>query len=450
MRQLPAIEPAAWLTEYLDAAEEFDVEHHGLLTNHLTHGLIALGSTGASRDDADVFWRRYLGELDEPHPRHAGGPEPALEATDLQIGADNWHEFINDKRRHHGDLRRFFRNELDREGVSRVVATNLPPLVPGLAGGALHPLIHCGLAIEAANSAMLADGLAYMATMQQRLGVGSGPDSPSTWRAGEPNLVEATLTALTAARDSGLPQISFDAALTAEYLRTGRGLFQQRIMAFNDDALPLGRWLDALEPPTQPGLGEDLTPAIEQAVLVAAAAFRASSCEFFVLHALTSLHSLLVVMPMLAEDDRRVALAHWWRAAVATMVSQDAPGLEDLENLIGERHESNVDWVELHLAARPSHDEHVQKAVFSLWRWASSGMFTPSTVDLCAAAAKHAVRATPSGRVHDNVWFAWSGVGPPGEQSGVGPPGEQSGEGPPEEQSGEGPPEEQSGEGPPI
>lgn len=415
MQRLPKTEPAAWLAEALDGAAGFDVEHHVLLTNHLTHGLIALAYTGAGRDDADVFRRRYLGQLDEPHPRHEGGPDPARQpaADDVIVDKSNWRDLVNDRRNHHAPMRSFFAAALHRDGTADTIASYVPPLLPGLAGAALHPIIHCGLAVEADNQAMLADGLAYMATMQQRLGVSNGPVEAAVWAPGTPDMLGQSLRMLHAAKANGDAQIAFDASLRPEYQSRNRGLFQQRVMAFNDDSLPLGRRLDDFGPLELPSVEDDLGPAVEQAVVLSSAAFLASSCEFFVLHALTSLHSLLVVMPMLAPDQQRCALAYWWRAAMATIVVQGLPGLDRFEAASFDANSRPVEWAALHQAARPSHDEHVQKAVFALWRWATSGIFSDSTIAVCAAAASHQVRATRSGQVHDNVWFAWSGREPP-------------------------------------
>ena len=78
MVQLRPLQLETWLKPLLDTAAQFDIEHHGFLSNHLTHNWVCLAATGASKEDAMWWQNHYLGKLEEPHPRHDDGPEPAL------------------------------------------------------------------------------------------------------------------------------------------------------------------------------------------------------------------------------------------------------------------------------------------------------------------------------------------------------------------------------------
>ena len=411
MLQLRPLEPAPWLAPLLDSAAQFDIEHHGFLSNHLSHNWVCLAATGADEEDALWWQRNYLGQLAEPHPRHPGGPEPALiPDPTVTIDADSWFNYVNGERRNYAELLSFVRTQMRRRGRKETMRMFIPPLLPGLAGAALHPLIHIGWALEADHDDMLAEGVAYMAAVNQRLGVKDGPDGKDLWSPDGADIMTASSAYLTAARDAGHGPLAHRRSLEPQYERRGRGTFQHRMMTFNDPALPLGEALDAAGPVGLPAPDADLLPAVDDAVALMTAAYLASDCEFFVLHGLTSLHATIVLLGHLDAVDQRRALAFWWRAAMATYVAEDLPGLDKCFDLLRsgpEAPEGNFDWPGVHARARRSLDEHVTKAVYALWRWATSGALSERTVSLCEHAASHQVRPHRSGRVHENIWFAW-------------------------------------------
>ena len=286
----------------------------------------------------------------------------------------------------------------------------VPPLLAGVAGAALHPLIHIGWALEADHDDMLAEGIAYLASINLRLGVDGGPDGIDLWSPDGADLISASRGYLAGARDAGHGALAHRRSKEPDYESRERGSFQHRMMTFSDPGLPLGRALDAACPVGLPALDAELLPAVDDAVNLATAAYLASDCEFYVLHGLTSLHATIVLLGHLDAADRRRALAYWWRAALATYVVEDLPGLETcfdiLDNGAGSV-DDGFDWQAVHLRARPGLDEHVTKAVFCLWRWATSGLFPDRTVSLCEHAATHQLRPNESGQVHENIWSAW-------------------------------------------
>jgi hypothetical protein len=411
MIQLQPLELAPWLSPLLDTAAQFDIEHHGMLSNHLTHNWVCLAATGASEEDARWWQRHYLGQLAEPHPRHTGGPEPALiPDPGVMIDDASWLNYVNDSRRNYAEMLSFVRARMRRFGRSKTMQMFIPPLLPGLAGAALHPLIHIGWALEADHDDMLAEGIAYLASINQCLGVKGGLDGMDLWSPDGIDIMTASSAYLTTARDAGHGALAQLRSREPQYERRGRGSFQHRMMTFNDPDLPLGDVLDAAGPLGLAALNAELLPAVDDAAALATAAYLASDCEFYVLHGLTSLHATIVLLGHLDAVDQRRALAFWWRAAMATYVVEDLPGLDKCFDVLQtgpSSVEENFDWDDVHTRARRSLDEHVTKAVYSLWRWATSGLFSARTVSLCELAARHQVRPYRSGRVHENIWFAW-------------------------------------------
>ncbi len=409
--QLRSLELAPWLSPLLDDAAQYDIEHHGFLSNHLTHNYVCLAATGANEDDALWWQRNYLGELAEPHPRHAGGPEPALIPNPrVAINETTWFKLINDGRRNYAELLSFVRSRMRTCGRSNTMRKLIPPLLPGLAGAALHPLIHIGWALEAGHDDMLAEGIAYLASINQRLGVGDGPDGADLWSPSGTDIMAASGAYLKTARTGEHGTLAHLRSLEAHYVRQARGSFQHRMMTFNDPELPLGDTLDAAGPIGFPALDAKLEPVVDNAITLATAAYLASDCEFYVLHGVTSLHAIIVLLDHLDAADQRRALAFWWRATMATYVVENLPGLNECFDILQTGPtsvEENLNWHDIHARARRSRDEHVTKAVYSLWRWATSGSLSERTVSLCERAATHQVRPHRSGGVHENIWSAW-------------------------------------------
>ena len=134
----------------------------------------------------------------------------------------------------------------------------------------------------------------------------------------------------------------------------------------------------------------------------------------------------LVILGLLAgleiaatkSADARALLAHWCRAAVATLIGQGLPGLDALPAVL-ERypdHASPVDeaeWRSLREASWASHDEHVPKAVYALNQWARADV---DQGDRYRAAAQTLVAPHPTGDPGEHLWF-----GPPQVVGGNGP-----------------------------
>lgn len=412
------------LAKWLDKARQWDIEYGGYLSNHITHNWVVMGAAGAS--DAQMQWWEdlYTFKLPEQPAREPGDLEPPrLPLPDqIEITDENWRDHLQNTLEAYPAYRDFFDARLAELGISNVLRNYLPVLLPGLAGAALHPVIHTGWGVEANHTDMISDGLAYMATVYQPLGTDAHHRTPSDlWSSDAAGPIETSLKFLSKARERHLSPIAHEASKTDAYQQLKRGDFQHRIIAFNDPELPLGAALNAAGPIGLPGIEEPLDKAIEEMVVIIAAALWASDNEFFVLHGLTSLHAVLSLVPHLEPEDQRLALAYWWRAAMATMVSQELPGLSQTADILEDWRnrqaqgqlkaprlgdEEKTWWLTALKGTLTSHDEHIPKAVYVLWRWAEWGVFSKNTIAVFHSAAKNIIKPHSSGEVHQNLWFS--------------------------------------------
>ena len=365
----------------------------------------------------------YCNRLADLPAREPGELEPprAYPTNPSKITESNWQEHIQGTRIAFPVYRDFFDARISELGLHATLRRYLPSLLPGLAGSALHALIHTGWGVEASSGDLTAEGLAYMATSFQPLATGTRHNPPDRlWSPDAAGPAEASLAFLSNAREQDLSRVALEASETGAYLRLGRGGFQHRIIAFDDPAFPLGAALNSFGSLGLPPITESLAGATEEAAAVAAAALLGSDNEFFVIHGLTSLHAVLVLAAHLDPEQQRLAISYWWRAVMATIVAQDFPGfsatvkaLNDWRDSRSRETESTSTittsqrewWLNSLREALQSLDEHTPKAVYVLWRWAEWQSFPPTTVALFMEATKNVIKPHSSGQLHQNLWF---------------------------------------------
>lgn len=411
--------------KWLARARKWDIEYKAYLSNHIAHNWVVMGGVKAPEETFQWWEDLYSNQLGEKPSREPGDlEEPRQYPGDYTvINRLNWRNNVQSTRVAFPAFRDFFDQELETMGIEKTLCTYLPELLPGLAGAALHPLIHAGWAADVKNADMLGEGLAYMATSYQPLAT-SEPHKPpeNLWAEDGSDILDATVKYLTDPKVEEWTATAADASETSDYKAVNRGGFQHRIMAFNDPELDLAASLNDIGPVALPPLEESLTASIEQLTALAASCLLASDNEFFVLHGLTSLHGLLVMLPHLEPKDRRDAIVYWWRAFLATMVVQNRPCLDQALEIYSEWSNKKADapepavlteersawWVDSISSVLKSRDEHVPKAVYVLWRWSAWSAFGSESSQLFERAARNLVRPHPSGEAHQHLWFAKS------------------------------------------
>ena len=304
----------------LEANRRYDAEFGRGLSNHLSMAVIALHELGAPDAKITTFFERYRRRL-----------EPAPEGRD-PITRDTFGGHLGDPARA-GDYLAFFRNEVAHAGADAAVRTYLPELMPGVAGGAFHPLIRLAYAVHVRDDADVAVSLAYFAVAFLHLGA----PAPSGSDRGAPlDLLEA---------------IAREPALAGRRQATGPIFARLHTIG----ALPEFARVSADALATR-----DVTPA---SLADAAAALHATDPDLTTLHTVTAAHALRVLSPRL--DDTLAASRAVLQAFAAVYVAQGAPPLQrdaPCERVDGGPLPS---WEAIAAAAIGSSDEHVIKLVYT-------------------------------------------------------------------------------------
>lgn len=418
------------LHKWLKRGRNWHIEYDEYLSNHITHNWIALDAAGVSEDKMQWWQQVYINEgvakgtvsstresemLDPPRPN-------ALDYT--AITEANWLNNLQTTRIGFESYRDFFDAKIAELGLSVCLKRYYPTLSEGMAGAALHPVIHTGWAVDVESDDMASEGLAYMATAFQPLATGknhSNYQPCQLWSPDAPDIIEALKQILT---DDRVPQLAKDAnalSKTEDYTKINRGKFQQRLITFDNPNQPMAQFLNEIVTLKLPEIGRNLTISIEALTVIAAAAVYASNNEFFIVHGLTSLHAVLCVLPHLDETAQRNALSYWFRALVAVIIIQGSPGIEKAIVVLEEWNankdketsssyslssEQKAWWLQTLQSTTDSLDEHVPKTVYVIKRWAEWQAFSKASHDIFSKAARHVASPNEGGGLEDNLWFS--------------------------------------------
>ena len=421
------------LQGWLKRGRNWHIEYGGYLSNHLTHNWIALDAAGAGYEKMQWWEQVYTTKATNSSSNNTP-VNPATELSMLeaprnnpidytQITDVNWLNNLQSTRIGFESYRDFFDAKIVELGLSACLKRYYPTLSEGLAGAALHPVIHTGWAVDVECNDMAAEGLAYMATAFQPLATGANHSNYQPcqlWSPDAPNILEALKQILTDDRTAKLTEQAYILSKTEDYKKLNRGKFQQRLITFDNPDEPMAQFLNNMVTLRLPKIGEDLTASIEVLTVIAAAAVYASDNEFFIVHGLTSLHAVLCVLPHLDDHAQRNALGYWFRALVAVVIVQGSPSVTDtiimLEQWNARKEKGKTSgyqlneelktwWLQILQSTTESLDEHVPKTVYVLKRWAEWQTFSKASHDIFAKAARHITTPNESGGLEDNLWF---------------------------------------------
>ncbi len=419
------------LHEWLKRGRNWHIEYDQYLSNHITHNWIALEAAGANHKKMQWWQNVYINEGDvKDMDKNAvsATAESGMLALPRSnalgytaITEANWLNNLQTTRIAFESYRNFFDAKIAKLGLSVCLNRYYPTLSEGMAGAALHPVIHTGWAVDVESNDMAAEGLAYMATAFQPLATGANHSNYQLWSPDAPHIIELLKQILI---DDRVPQLAEEANIlskTEDYKKLNRGKFQQRLITFDNPDEPMAQFLNEMVTLRLPEIGEDLTTSIETLTVIAAAAVYASDNEFFIVHGLTSLHAVLCVLPHLDEVAQRDALGYWFRALIAVIIIQGSPGVENTVNILEEwdalkgeekaigyllDYEQKAWWLRILKSTTDSLDEHVPKTVYVLKRWAEWQAFSKASHDVYVRAALHIATPNESGRLENNLWFS--------------------------------------------
>jgi hypothetical protein len=261
-------------------------DFRGGLSNHLSMGLYSLVALGGSRAELTRFADGHFSSL-EPLPKEFG---PV-------VSNENWSQRLADRGALNG-FRAFFADSVARAGREATLKRYLPGLLPGIAGGAFHPLIRTAYGIRFGDDHEVIDGLAYWATAFLPLGPLGRPG-----RERDPSLI--------------LAKVSEERSLA------GRELGGHLIM---------GRMRSASELPGFARAVDSLAPTDTTLSGLASSSLRLylQSGDFTALHAVTGTHAYRQVAPFIEPPADGVR--YLWQALVAAYLSVGAPRVVEPES----------------------------------------------------------------------------------------------------------------------
>ncbi|MER5961967.1 questin oxidase family protein [Streptomyces sp. NPDC002057] len=284
----PGADASGTLDEALERLHTTGPERDGWLSNHAPMAVEALVRHG--RAPAVHRWLdQYAHKLEEP-------PPPSRPVT-----AGDWHEALGDPART-TDWTRFFARELDGAEARpwrEVLAEWWPRLLPGIAGGATHPVIRTGHAVRT----LLTPGEAGTAPRRAELAHALG-----YWAARHRPL--PSLTPLAVAPDAAA---ALDAVPPVPEQDGGIRARLAQLTAFPD-------WGTAPDPDTARALLTDLVTAATHRY-----ATHGHGEPIMLVHAATAPNAVLRALPALPRELWAPSLAAAWAAAAAVTAAYTPP-----------------------------------------------------------------------------------------------------------------------------
>jgi hypothetical protein len=286
------------------------------LTNHLPMLLHALHELGAPPQRLREVAARYSEKLRTRAPALVETHAPCEAGVKWQSHLGSIEAFEL--------LLRHFTTSVKQSGIERAVADALPALMPGVAAAALHGLIRTAHAVSAGHAREVAWGLAYWAARHQRLVPADALVAPA----------------------KSLQEWFDDALALRAQGSAGQGLISHRMAV----------WAARPDfPRVAAGLLVDPETPSELARI--AAGIYARTCDFTVLHAITSSHAMTVLAAL--QPDPIVAVRWFSIAFAGALCAAQSVDLTEPEP------EERRPWPEIITAAVASDDDHLPKLVYS-------------------------------------------------------------------------------------
>jgi hypothetical protein len=314
-----------WLNDLLSESKRFSAEYGRQLSNHLPMALIALDRLGASEEQAQKFFNQYSKML---------RPQAAVA---FQMDASNWITFLG-QHEHNSEYREYFLQEFVNKGFESTLKSHLPLLIPGLSGGAFHPLIRLAYAIEIKSEWEIAESLAAWAMAYLELGEFSD-------------------------RKDANKNLDFETAL--QNIREDLEIKSNAITGANVFA----RMKNASGIASFKNLVNQIGPReteIQDLARIAIKLYRSSGDNFTALHGVTFLHAARIVNPYVQDKDKYIF--HLWQGLAAAYVSI---GCIDIQVNLSQPVQGLLSWEQIFKAAVTAKDDHVIKfcyTAFSEWQ----------------------------------------------------------------------------------
>jgi len=314
-----------WLNDLLTESKKFSTEYGRQLSNHLPMALIALDRLGASEEQARKFFGNYSKML-----------RPQSEA-DFELDSSNWTKFLG-QHEHNSEYREYFLKEFQKSGWENTLKSHLPTLLPGLSGGAFHPLIRLAYAIEIKSEWEIAESLAAWAMAYLELG---------KFQDGKKDYKDIDL-------GQALQSIRQDKEIVSSAI-VGPNIFTR--MKFVPSIDSFNSLVGEVDPRKM-----DISNLAGAALKL----YRSSNDNFTALHGVTSIHAARILSTYVQEKEKFIF--YLWQGLAAAYVTI---GCIEIQSDHFQSGQALLSWEQIFKAAAAAKDDHVIKfcyTAFSEWQ----------------------------------------------------------------------------------
>lgn len=345
----------------IKAHGDYDINYMGYKANHLSHVLYSLSALGASKSRLQEYHDMYVTRL------------IPLRKPNFTIYASDWMENMGN-RRLYPEFLQYFDGEIKSKGQKGTFNQYESQLLGESLGGALHPLIFIGFAMEFSNAHLLSEGLAYACISPLRNTHQILDDIDS-------NLANSETTVVNLIEE--LQEIQFDEfaeikgfhSKTQFLLRNHGELFKNLIAKW--DLSQADQFFAKLN---------ELT----EASILGVFATYPKEIDFFLLHGVTGNHAVRSIFPNLSLEMQRHLLRVNLLGLLSDYVVERKPKI-NVELVTGYKNETEISWDSIVDKAISIDDAHVSKVVRSVIQYMEgvpvshrSEMFTQEFLKRCA------------------------------------------------------------------
>lgn len=323
------------------------IEYDGFLSNHLSHGIIALHRLQVPFSRIHQFSEWYVPRLETP----SSDLEDNRPITDLIGERTAFYRIL-------GHYENVFKDKYN-SSLEDLIKGEYPNLSAGLAGSALHGTIHLGYSYSIRNERGVLEGLAYtyhsyrpVVSKENVIDFGGGTKDILTVLGdirGNADLQEALKTGREKERWTSMKIGRFQAGICYLLVEQGDELVKYTSSLKIEDEF---RSEDGSVDPVK--LSRRM---VYWAILAYTSA--ANVNDFFLLHGVTCAWGIYQFISLLDNDDVIDVLKHYTQVLFAVYLVQGAPALT---RKIPQRKVTDADWTALiEKALETNRDEHCYK-----------------------------------------------------------------------------------------
>ncbi|KAL4227137.1 hypothetical protein ACF0H5_015110 [Mactra antiquata] len=333
-----------------NSTQKHFIEYNGFLSNHLSHGIVALYRLGMSRDRLQHFISWYDKRL-EPATNDLLDDSPVLELKGKRVSFYNILKYFED-----------LLNNKYNKNVDALILNEYPKVSEGLGSSALHGTIHLGYGYAVNNERIILEGLAY--TFHSFRPISTSRSDQDFARLGQGS-VEITELLEKLRNNSSLQKQMRDGIKEERWKPLKLGRFQIAVTYLTADHADFltDQVLSIKFDPKLLDIDGRLEPkrCMRQIVywVIMVFALAKTRNNFFLLHGVTCAWSLNNIIHVLSKDDGLKVIREYLTILLAVYVSQGCPELS-VPVLEGEYTEN--DWRELvKKVTDEDRDEHCYK-----------------------------------------------------------------------------------------